>query len=435
LDWDTVVTVLVRRPLLVWGAGVFAYMVAVFHRSSLGVAGVAAAERFGVGTAVLALFSVAQLAVYAGMQVPVGVLLDRFGSRRLLLTGATLMASGQLAFALATDVRLAIAARLLLGLGDAMTFISVLRVVAKWFPPQRNPLVVQLTGVLGQVGALASAMPLVFLLHTYGWRATFVGAAGLGVVAVALIVAAVRDAPSHAVATGPHRTAGLRASWSQPGTRLGLWTHFVTSFSGGVFALLWGYPFLTEGEGLAPATAAALLSTLTVAGIVVGPLVGHFCGRLPYHRSTLVLGIAASSALAWGAVLLWPGRAPMWLLVGLVLVLAVNGPGSMIGFDYARTFNPAERLGGATGIVNVGGFFASIVMIVSIGVVLDLLTPVGAAHPPLAAYRWAMALQYVVWLVGAVQVLRYRRVARRDLAARHPEQYAAMRRGIPVVVS
>ncbi|GAB3840112.1 hypothetical protein GCM10027610_047120 [Dactylosporangium cerinum] len=111
----------------------------MFHRSSLGVAGVAAADRFGVGTSLLALLSVAQLAVYAGMQIPVGVLLDRFGSRRMLVGGGLLMVAGQLLFAYAHDIGPAIAARVLIGVGDAMTFISVLRVVAMWYPPRRNP--------------------------------------------------------------------------------------------------------------------------------------------------------------------------------------------------------------------------------------------------------------------------------------------------------
>ena len=168
-----------RRALLVWAVGVFVYIVAVFHRSSLAVAGVTAQHRFGIGASVLALFSVAQLAMYAGMQIPVGVLLDRFGSRRLLMAGAALMAAGQLAFALASDVWLAIGARLLIGIGDAMTFISVLRLVALWFPPRRNPIFVQLTGVLGQLGSLASAVPVVVLLRDVGWTATYLGAAGL----------------------------------------------------------------------------------------------------------------------------------------------------------------------------------------------------------------------------------------------------------------
>ncbi len=89
---------------------------------------------------------------------------------------------------------------------------------------------------------------------------------------------------------------------------------------------------------------------------------------------------------------------------------------------------------GATGIVNVGGFCASILVIIGIGVLLEVLTPAGAAHPSLGAFRWAFALQYVPWLVGAVQVIRYRNAARRDMASRHPEQLAALRRGVPVLV-
>src|SRR5438874_1091062 len=279
-----------RRALLVWGAGLLAYIAAVFHRTSLGVAGVDAAHRFGVSASLLATLSVAQLAVYAVMQVPVGLLLDRYGPRRLLAAGALLMAAGQLAFALVPDVGPAVAARMLIGVGDAMTFISLVRVVATWFPPRRNPVVVQLTGVLGMLGSLASAVPLVVLLRDAGWTVTFLAAAGLGLAVSGLVLLVVRDAPAGSPAREPLSTAqvrdNLRASWSQPGTRLGLWTHFVTQFSGTVFALLWGYPFLVEGEGLAPATAAAVLSVLTVAGIAYGPLVGQFCGRFAFHRST-----------------------------------------------------------------------------------------------------------------------------------------------------
>jgi sugar phosphate permease len=299
---------------------------------------------------------------------------------------------------------------------------------------------VQLTGVIGQLGALASAVPLVVLLRDLGWTTTFLAASMLGVVCAALIVPVLRDHPADQTPVRPPLSLAtvrdaLRASWSEPGTRLGLWTHFVTQFSGTVFLLLWGYPFLVQGEGVSPGTAGLLLSTLTVTAIGIGPMIGWLCGRHPYRRSSLVLAIVGSSASVWTAVLLWPGRAPAWLLVVLVVVLAVNGPGSVIGFDYARTFNPSARLGGATGIVNVGGFVASILLIVGIGAVLDLLTPASAgARYALADFRWAFALQYVLWAVGVVQVVRYRNAARRQLAARDPEAFHALRRGLIAAV-
>ncbi|SCG71266.1 MFS transporter [Micromonospora inositola] len=412
-----------RRPaVLVFAVALAAYVAAVFHRSSLGVTGVDAADRFHINASALATFSVAQLAVYAAMQVPVGVLLDRFGSRRLLLTGGALMVAGQLCFAVATDVRLAVAARVLVGLGDAMTFISVLRIVAFWFPGRRNPLLVQLTGTVGQLGAVLGAVPLVALLHHAGWTPAFLTAAALGATVLLLVLVAVRDTPhaEHAATAAPDLATvrrQLAAAWAQPGTRLGLWTHFVTQFSGAVFALLWGYPFLVQGQGLSPTTAAALLTLMTVAALVCGPVIAHLCARHPFRRSVVVFAITAATAVVWAVVLVWPGRAPHWLLVTLVVVLAVNGPGSVIGFDYARTSNPVHRMGSATGIVNVGGFVASIALILAVGVVLDLATPAGRSAPPLDAFRWAFAVQYLLWGLGAVQVLRYRNAARRRYAA------------------
>jgi MFS family permease len=419
----TAVTDAVRpsaRAYGVWLVALTAYAVAVFHRASLGVAAVDAQERFSAGASSVSLFLVLQLAVYAALQVPVGVALDRFGSRWLILAGAVTMAAGQLVLALATDVPTAVAARVLVGAGDAMTFISVLRVIGMWFPGSTVPLFTQLTGILGQLGSIAAAYPLLALLTRTSWQTTFLGAAATGLVVGVLVLVALRDAPAGRVPPPPAGLAELRRTladaWREPGTRIGLYTHLVTQFSGTVFALLWGYPFLVVGEGRSPATAAGLLTLLVVVGMGVGPLLGRLCGRWPLRRSVLVFSILAATASVWTVVLLWPGRAPLWLLVVLVVVLATNGPGSMIGFDYARTENPAERMGSASGVVNVGGFVASLLTILAVGAVLDLLTPGASTDYSLGAFRAAFAVQYVFWAVGLGGVLRHRRQLRERLA-------------------
>jgi nitrate/nitrite transporter NarK len=138
--------------------------------------------------------------------------------------------------------------------------------------------------------------------------------------------------------------------------------------------------------------------------------------RHPLRRSWLVLGVIGVNATAWGLVLAWPGHAPLPVLVLLVLALGTGGPGSMIGFDYARTFNPPNRLGTATGVVNVGGFVASLVTIELIGLILDART--GGHHAyGLADFKIAMSVQYLIFAVGLVAILRSRRLARRHLAA------------------
>ncbi|WP_255362132.1 MFS transporter [Blastococcus aurantiacus] len=408
------------RAYAVWGVALLSYVVAVFHRASLGVAAVDAQERFSAGASAVSLFLVLQLAVYAGLQIPVGVALDRLGSRRLILAGAVTMAAGQLVLALAEDVPTAVAARVLVGAGDAMTFISVLRVVSFWFPGPVIPLITQLTGILGQLGSVLAAYPLVALLHGTSWEATFLGAAATGLLVAVLVLVALRDAPGGTVRGPAVGLAELRGTlldtWREPGTRIGLYTHLVTQFSGTVFALLWGYPFLVVGQGLSPGTAAGLLTLLVLVGMGVGPLLGRLCGRWPLRRSVLVFTILGATAAVWTVVLAWPGRAPLPLLILLVVVLGTNGPGSMIGFDYARTENPAERLGSASGVVNVGGFVASLLTILAIGAVLDLLTPGASTDYDLGAFRAAFAVQYVFWAIGLVGVLRHRRELRARLA-------------------
>ena len=406
-----------RRAWLVWGLGVLAYTVAVFHRASLGVAGVEAQRRFGATAAALSLFGVLQLAVYAGLQVPVGVALERIGSRRLLAAGATVMAAGQIVLAMAHSVGLAVLGRVLVGAGDAMTFISVLRLVALWFAPRQVPVMTQVTGLTGQVGQIAAAIPLVALLQHAGWTTSFLAAGMVGVLVALLVATTVRDTPPGVVVHETPPTVReaiglLRHAWREPGTRLGLWTHFVTQFSGVVFVLLWGYPFLTVGEGRSPTEAGALLTVLVVVGMIVGPVLGHLAARWPLRRSVPVLAIVLVTASVWTVVLLWPGPAPLALLVLLVVVLATNGPGSLMGFDFARTENEPERIGSATGIVNVGGFVASLVTILLIGVVLDLRAPGGPDTYTLGDFRPAMTVQYALWAVGVAGVLATRRKAR-----------------------
>ena len=403
-----------RRAWLILALAVVAYVVAVFQRASLGVAGVEAQHRFGITAAVLGLFGVLQLAVYAGLQVPVGVVLDRVGSRRLIATGAALMGIGQLVLATTNSVALAVVGRVLVGAGDAMTFISVLRLIAVWFPPRRVPLLTQGTGIVGQVGQIAAAFPLVALLTGVGWTTSFLTASFIGlaiavVAAVGLRNAPPDSAPMHAPIGGRQALARLRRAWLEPGTRLGLWTHFTSQFSGTVFALLWGYPFLVVGEHRTPAEAGLLLTLLVLVSMVVGPVLGHLAVRWPYRRSVPVLAIVAATVIAWTVVLAWPGRAPLAILVMLVVVLACNGPGSLMAFDYARTENEAERIGSATGIVNVGGFVASLLTIALIGIVLSVSSAGTVGGYTLHDFKLAFSVQYVFWGVGLAGLLYSRR--------------------------
>ena len=372
-----------------------------------------------------------QLVVYAALQIPTGVLLDRVGPKVLIGAGAVLMFAGQIALALAPSIGVAVLGRILVGAGDALTFISVIRLLALWFRGRILPQVSQWTGNIGQLGQVVSAIPLSLVLHRYGWTPAFLSAAALSLVAAVLVVLLLSnghpttrpgDTPSTDRLTNwPTALRQLRESLARPGTQLGFWSHFVTQSSGTVFSLLWGFPLLTAGLGYSAGTASALLALIVLAGVVSGPILGILTARFPMRRSNLVIGIVAMIGVTWTAVLIWPDRPPFWLVATLVVVLGIGGPGSLIGFDFARTFNPMRSLGSATGVVNVGGFLASFVMMYLIGLVLDFENTVrvagGAASDVYSwdSFRVALLTQYLVIGTGVLFLMRARTRTRRRL--------------------
>ncbi|MER7817280.1 MFS transporter [Streptomyces sp. NPDC096153] len=402
-----------RRAALVWGIGVAVYFVAVIFRTSLGVAGLDAADRFDVNASALSTFSILQLLVYAGMQIPVGLMVDRLGAKKVLTLGVVLFTAGQLGFALSPSYGTALAARALLGCGDAMTFISVLRLGSRWFPARRGPFVAQVAALFGMAGNLVSTIVVSRMLDGLGWTATFAGSAAAGAVVLVPLVLFLKDHPEgrepppaeHAGAAFVRRQIAL--SWREPGTRLGMWVHFTTQFPAMVFLLLWGLPFLVEAQRLSRETAGGLLTLVVVSNMVVGLVYGQIIARHHAARAPLALGTVAATATVWAATLAHPGdRAPMWLLITLCAVLGACGPASMIGFDFARPANPPERQGTASGIVNMGGFVASMTTLLAVGVLLDVTGD---------DYRIAFSSVFVLETLGVTQILRLRaRTARRE---------------------
>jgi MFS family permease len=407
------------RAVAVWGIGVAVYMVAVVHRSSLGVAGIDAAARFRVDASALSAFSILQVLVYAGMQIPVGVLVDRYGAKRMLTCGVVLLTAGQSGFALSHDYGTALLARAVLGCGDAMTFISVLRLGSRWFPAKRGPLIAQIAALFGMAGNLVSTVVLSRLLASAGWTPTFLGTAVGGAGVLVLVLLFMKDHPEGFVppppAERPARGAvrrRLAASWREPGTRLGMWVHFTAQFSAMVFLLLWGMPFLVEGEGVSRGTAGGLLTLVVLSNMLLGMIFGQVIARHHGARMPLALGAVGATELKRARVLGWPGGpAPLWLLVVHCAVLGASGPASMIGFDFARPANPPERLGTASGIVNMGGFTASMIALLTIGLLLDATG---------GDYRLAMCSVFVLQAVGLTQVARLRRAAARRERERVP---------------
>lgn len=408
-----------RRAWLIWLTGAAVYLLAVFHRTSFGVAGLDAAHRFGVGAAALGTFTVLQVGVYAAMQIPTGLLVDRFGPRKLLTAAALFLGLGQVLLATAHSYPVGLLARGVLGFGDALTFVSVLRLVALRFSARRYPLVATFTTALGYVGNLAATVPLALLLAGPGWTPTFL-VVGLATAAYAAVVLLrVRDRPAGAPVpvrqplSLPEVLGQVRAGWRTPGTRLGFWVHFSTMFAPNVLTLLWGVPYLVRDEQLGTGTASGMLMVFVFGSMIGGPLVGAFITRYPVRRMPLVAGYLLAAGGVWAVLLSASGPLPVMVLAPCFAVLSMGGPVSSIGFALARDYNPLSRVGTATGTVNVGGFVATTIGALAVGVLLQLT----AALPAADSFRIALASLVLLLLGGAWRMSVWWRRARATVLA------------------
>src|SRR5690606_25727290 len=205
-----------------------------------------ATDRFEVNAAAISVVAVVQIVVYAVLQIPVGVLADRFGAPPPIIVGAVTMAVGQGLLALSGGIGFALVARILVGAGDALTFVSVIRLLPGWFEGRILPQLSQWVGMTGQLGQIVSALPFAFILHLQGWTPAFLLAAGASVLGVVVALATLRRGVE-GVTTAEIRTIepserGLRASFVRPGTQLGFWAHLLAGTVPTMLGILWGYP-------------------------------------------------------------------------------------------------------------------------------------------------------------------------------------------------
>lgn len=395
-----------RRAHLVWAVGVLAYLCAVSGRASFGVASVEASERFGVDGAALSLFGVVQLGTYAAAQIPAGLLLDRIGPRRMLVLGAVTMAVGQLLLAVATGVPAALVARVLTGVGDAATLISVVRLIATWFPTEQVPVFTQLATMIGQFGQAVAAVPFLALLVGAGWGVAWSSLALLLVLSMLLVLGLVRDEPPGEPGAGPplpaHPLQVIRDVFTSRAAWSGFFLHSLTLLSVNSFLFLWGVPYMTHGHGLGASEIGALLTLNVVVMVAIGPLVGVLTGRFPHRRARLGFLAGALLAATWTVTLLIPVPLTAWQLLPLIVALAVGSATCSVGFDLARTGVPPRAIGTATGMVNIGGYSSSLLAVLLIGLLLDALAPDGAAG--LEDYRLAFAAMGVPMALAALSL-------------------------------
>jgi len=292
--------------------------------------------------------------IYVSLQAPAGILIDRFGPRRLLTIGAFVCGFGCWVFSNSFHLHWAILGRLLMGGGAAFAFVGSLSLIARWFPIHRFSVMVAIAETTGMFGAMFGGTLLAHLVVKYGWRPSIQGAAFLALIIGILIWMIVRDSPPSSVPLPIPPThfwqdikilVKNKLAWIN-GAYSGLMFAVQT-----VFIALWGVPFMQAAHHVSLIMAAFLCNLVFIGVSIGGPIVAWFDSRYPIRRQ-ITVGSALASLLFLSLVLYLP-QFPIWAVVVLMLLLGFTCSAYVLTFVIANETAPIHMRSTSVGFINM----------------------------------------------------------------------------------
>ncbi|UYN97449.1 MAG: MFS transporter [Enhydrobacter sp.] len=370
-----------RLALFGWATGALFFFYAWIMRVSPSVMIDELMRDFGVGAAAIGNLSAFYFYGYAGMQIPVGLLMDRFGPRRLMTVAAVGCAAGCVLFALAPELWILSFGRFLIGATAAFSLVGAMTVAGQWFAPARFALLSGLAMMLGMAGGVFGQAPLRVLVEWLDWRSASLALAVGGVALALAAIATVRDRSHGAgglrqVLVGLGQVARNRQTWLIAVAGLGT-TGPLLGFAG-----LWGVPFLAQTQGLDRTAAAGITSMVFIGWGVGAPVMGWLSDRIGRRKAPFVAGLILTAAAMAG--LAWAPGLPLWAMSTLCFLCGFGGSAQIVGFAAVRELNPPAAGGAALGIVN------------------GVVTGAGALYQPLLG--WLLDLAWAGEMANGVRV-------------------------------
>jgi MFS family permease len=404
-------------------AGLF--FLGFFHRFSPSALADAIVHDLGVSAASLGVIVSMNFWVYTLMQLPAGILIDRYGVRRIAAGGAVLTACGAFVFSWAHDTGMAMLGPALVGMGTSSVFSGIMKYNMLWFPARRYAVVTGVTMLLGTLGSLMAEGPAAALLAWVDWRTLLQAVALATVLLSAAVLLLVRDAPcvSYTARTEP----GVRpATCGTPGWRIlalriaaaisnrQLWKLLVcTAGTNGTFyafAGLWAVPYLVNHEGMDSMAAVAVTSASMAAYGFGALLIGQLSDRI-HARRPLIVACSIVGACAW-LMLAWHPPMPNSAVIALCILLGLSASQVTVSFTAIKESTDIDA--GATAIAfgNTGVFLVAAVVQMLYGAILNM----GSAQAGIVegkalaggAYGLAMWLPATLACVGVVAALGVR---------------------------
>ena len=361
------------RAWLVWSLGALSFSYAFFQRVAPSVMLVDLMRDFAVGATVLGNLSAIYLYAYAGLQMPIGLALDRWGARRMLTGAALVAAIGSAAFAAAQGVALAYLGRLLVGVGCAVGFVGALKLATHWIPANRFAFVSGMTMMVAMLGAVAGQAPLAAVVGAVGWRAAMLDAAGFAALLAAASWAIIRDRPPGDDLVRQSAPISLRRSLAR--VMAGRQNWILALYGGAMtapflaYAGLWGVMHQMRLYDLDRIAAAGSNSLMLVGWAVGAPAGGWLSDKLGRRRMPMTA--AAILSLAGWLVLLYTPALPLMADRILLFLIGASSGAMVICIAAARERSSAAVSGAVTGFINTAMVGSGALMQPVIGLLLD----------------------------------------------------------------
>lgn len=336
----------------------------------------ALSEHYHLNAGRFGLLSAVYYYAYVPMQIPVGILMDRYGPRRLLTLACLLCAFGTLLFAGSTMLWVAVIGRFLVGFGSAFAFVGVLKLATIWLPEDKLALVSGLAAALGTVGAMIGDNLLGYLMLNIGWQTTIIYTAAFGFVLTTLLWFTIRDKKLHQKRS--RQVENFRKSFidlALISKNKQIWINgffgCLVYFPTTVLAEGWGIPYLIHAHGLSQ-TAADFSSSILFLGFTIGaPLMGFISDKI--HRRKIPMFLGAIGAFLMVSILLYAPNLQLIHIQVLLFCLGLFYSAQAIVFAVARENSPKEAAGTAMAMTNMivmlGGMFIQPL----VGWILDLM--------------------------------------------------------------
>jgi MFS family permease len=408
-----------RQAIIAFTLGTLYFGYAFVQRVSPSVMTTELMREFAVGGAALGSLSAFYFYAYASIQLPVGMLTDHFGPRKLMSFAAALCALASLGFALSDSVLAASIGRALIGGTVAFAFVGTLAIAGYWFKPTQYALLAGLLQTVGMSGAIFGQAPLRQMVEAIGWRDTINVLALVALVLAMLLFLLVpmRSSEQKALRAGSGILQGLKAVATNPQTWICSLIGFGMTATMLAFGGLWGVPWLSSARGYNTTEAAGITSMIFAGWAIFSPLCGWTSDRIGRRNPILLAGsFTATLALAC-LIYLTPDNT--LLLMALIFVIGAGGSAMTVCFGSVKELNDIHFSSTSLGLMNMCIVGSGAVMQPFIGWLLDSnwdgAMQSGARVYGSATYSTAFASLLVVNVAAMIGILLLKETRCRQL--------------------